>query len=253
MSHRINSTGRKRLLRENVSIRLIEGKSGGAPSFNAVISIPGELNLDSSARVYIEPYVRRSSMRFDFGTVGNIVVPNDLALSGIDAGTPILFDVKVVDESGQVGRILAAAHALRPEGDEDGIGRDSILPLRSMDLGQRVWKLEVDKDAGPTLCINNRIPDLKSWLMSDVRYMGMIYPEVVRRMVVECWSEHSGADDNAHWVVAWRTWIQSRLGREPREDEISSDGIDMLAEDVVDRFAEMHRYASLLGELAEDR
>ena len=139
MKRRINSTGRKSISRDLISIRVVEPSLPTLPpSFTADLSKLSDLGLAEEARVYVEPYVTRSSalMRFDFGPLGGLSEPPDTSLSELDAGGRILFRVKVVDQSGEVGKILASATALRPideKRDEDD--RRATLPVASDDLG----------------------------------------------------------------------------------------------------------------------
>ena len=247
MGFRINSTGRKRIHREHIRIRLNEIGGRQPPTFTADIQLPTELKLDPAAKVYVEPYVKSSSMRFDFGTVGQLVQPSNCVLSEIDAGAAILFRVKVVDETAEVGRILASANGIRPEDDSEGDDRRPLLPVRSMDLGEEIWQLDVNKDSGPTLVVNSRIPDLIETLKRNVILQGVIYPEVVRRMVHEIFRNGNDHDENEEWSTDWKTWIESQLGREIEENEITdSDAIQSLADDVTASFATANRFATNL-------
>lgn len=250
MGFRINSTGRRRILREHVKIRLIDLGGRQPPSFTADIVLPAELKLDASAKVYVEPYVKSSSMRFDFGTVGQIAPPLNCLLSEIDAGATILFRVKVVDETAEVGRILAAANGIRPEDDSDGDDRRPLLPVRSINLGEEIWQLEVDERAGPTLVVNNRVPDLIETLKRDVILQGVIYPEVVRRMVHVIFkegSDHDEGDEDDDWVADWRRWVESQLGREIADGEADEpEALELLANEVAASFATKNRFASNL-------
>lgn len=247
MGFRINSTGRRRILREHVKIRLIDGAGSQPPTFTADIQLPADLKLDAAAKVYVEPYVKSSSMRFDFGTVGQITPPTACVLSEIDAGATILFRVKVVDESAEVGRILAAANGIRPEDDSDGDDRRPLLPVRSTNLGEEIWQLQIDKDSGPTLVVNSLIPDLIEALKRDAILQGVIYPEVVRRMVHALFMEASDHDEDDDWVADWRTWVESQLGREIAAEEVDdSDAIESLANEVTATFATKNRFASNL-------
>jgi hypothetical protein len=251
MSRRFNYTDRKRLTRECFRIHLADG-DGGPPSFTADVTIPPELNLDPSARIYIEAYVGASAMRFCFGTVSAIAAPADCALTDIDANTPILFRVRVVDEKGSVGRILAAANGIRPESDQDGKNRKAILPLRGIDLGEELWRLELDKDAGPTLAVNNRVPDLADRIPVDAILMGAIYPEVVRQMTKQLFAKEAEFDESADWVRDWRSWLTQQLGREIHSEEYADmDSLDLLANDIVRSFSDRNRFASKLLQSVE--
>lgn len=246
MGFRINSTGRKRILREHVQIRLFEGRDGQAPSFTANIQIPAELQLDPLAKIYVEPYVKSSSMRFAFGTISALEHPESCTLSEIDAGATVLFRVKVVDEAEELGRILASANGIRAEDDADGDDRRPLLPVRSSNLGEEIWKLEIDREGGPILVVNSRVPDLLNTLKTDVVLQGLIYPEVVRRLTCEVFKEGSEFEDD-DWIEDWRGWIADQLGREVSAEEVDEqEGVSLLADEVAIAFANKNRFASSL-------
>lgn len=247
MGFRINSTGRKRIHREHVRIRLTEAGPGQPPSFSADIQLPAELKLDPAAKIYVEPYVKSSSMRFDFGTVGGLAHPPSCVLTDIDAGAAVLFRVKVVDETGEVGRILASANGIRPEDDSDGSDRRPLLPVRSANLGEEIWQLEIDKDAGPSLIVNNRVPDLVETLKRDVYLQGVIYPEVVRRLVRELFRDGNEYDEEDEWVQDWMSWFESQRDKAIADDEADDlEAVDALANEITAAFAGKSRFASNL-------
>jgi len=247
MGFRINSTGRKRIQREHVQIRLNDAGGGRPPTFTATIQLPPELKLDPSAKVYVEPYVKSSSMRFDFGTVGQITPPANCQLSDIDAGATVLFRVKVVDETDEVGRILASANGIRAEDDADGDDRRPLLPVRSANLGEEIWQLEIDNDAGPTLTVNNRVPDLVETLKRDLYLQGLIYPEVVRQLVRKVFHPDNEYGDEDEWVMDWKSWFELQLGREIADGEADDiEALESLADDVASAFSTKNRFVSAL-------
>ncbi len=84
MIHRFDSTGRLADHRDAILIRVFEDPAGGPSRF------PGRpvLSCEKSSsprlrRSWVEPYVRQSSMRFDFGTVGSVMQPADTTLTEI--------------------------------------------------------------------------------------------------------------------------------------------------------------------------
>lgn len=247
MSRRFNYTGRKKLMRTDVRIHVHEAKGGQPQSFTAEIKIPADLKLDPQARVYVEAYIGASSMRFDFGTVAAVRPPGDCSLTDIDEGAPVLFRVRVVDETQHVGRLLASANGIRPEGEDDGKHRKSLLPLRSCDMGEEVWRLTFDPDAGPELAVNSRVPGIMERLKSDAILMGLIYPEVVRQIARRIWDEDFGVPDDAEWLVDWKVWLEEQLGRTVSADEVIE--VDELADDMVKNFAIKHKFASAMAAL----
>jgi len=247
MSRRFNYTGRRKLVRSDVRIRVHEAVGGNPQSFTADVKIPSDSKLDPQARVYVEAYIGASSMRFDFGTVAAIAPPNDCSLTEIDEGAPVLFRVRVVDETQNVGRLLASANGIRPEGEEDGKHRKPLLPLRSCDLGEEIWQLKYDADAGFELAVNSRVPDIMERLKSDSILMGLVYPEVVRQIARRVWEEGSNAEDDADWLVDWKIWLEELLGR-PVSMEDESE-VDEIADDIARNFAARHKYASTMAAL----
>lgn len=250
MSRRFNFTGRKKLMRTCIRIRMHEATANQVQSFTADVSISSDLQLTPQARVYVEAYVGTSTMRFDFGTVAAISHPPDCLLNDIDAGTPVLFRVKVVDETEYVGRLLASAHGIRPEGDDDGSNRKALLPLRVCDLGEVVWRLIVEPDAGPMLAVNSRIPGIKERLPTDTVLTAAIYPEVVRQMVGLVWGPDSSIEEDEDWLADWKTWLSEQLGREVTSDEIfDHDTLEALGDEVAQNFASKHKFASAMARL----
>lgn len=251
MSRRFNYTGRKKLMRSDVRIRVQEAKGGQPQSFTAEVKIPADLKLDPKARVYVEAYIGASSMRFDFGTVAGITPPGDCSLTDIDEGAPVLFRVRVVDESHHVGRLLAAANGIRPEGEEDGKHRKSLLPLRSCDLGEEIWWLDFsDLDAGPQLAVNSRIPGIMERLQSDATLRGLIYPEVVRQIARRIWDGDAGIPEDAEWLADWKTWLEGQLGRSVSSDDAAE--MDDVSDEMARNFAASHKFASAVTALSGD-
>jgi hypothetical protein len=174
MIRRFNYTGRKRITLDRISIHVTR-TDHILESFDAVIKLD-DVGLPDLAKVYIELYHRTDLARYDFGTVGNIVRPEDTGLSQLAHHEDLRFRVMVVDESGECGLILAMADKLRPSGI---LERRSILPVDFHDLGRQVWKVNYDGDE-PVLLLNNRIPSIHNLARMDPRFHLYVYPAVIR-------------------------------------------------------------------------
>jgi len=248
MKRRINYTGRKKIALENIVVRLNDPEVPGMPrSFTADITIPAALQLTPSAKVYVEPYVRTSSMRFPFGSVAAIIPPTDTHLSELDVGSDVLFRLRVVDETGHIGRILAAADEIRPRAQVDEAdGRRSILPLVSIDLGEQVWRVSISGAAEPVLQINNRIPGLRERLLNDSLLQGAVYPEALRQILTHMVFGDAG-DDETEWVRLWKKFAQELRKEEWPEDLDSEDdesACEELIRDLVERYCNHFKFAS---------
>lgn len=220
MKRTFNFTGRKSIPSAVVSVVVQPGGADGVRSFDMRLGDLSSLGLPPGARIYVEPYVKSSSMRFDFGTVGSVLPPADRSLPEIDEGAGVLFRVLVVDESDKVGRLLALADKVAPLGDEQQ--RDWVLPLVTEDLGEAVWRLDAPEGTQPRLLINSRFPGLKQRLIDDPLMMGAILPMAVR----DALRAVRHADDlDAEWVSRWRRFVADVAGQEIAE-RILEDGED---------------------------
>lgn len=244
MRRRINSTGRKVIPLEKIRIRLVDdGTPAVPPAFTADLSALAELKLAPDARVYVEAHVSTSSMRFAFGPVAMPVAPADTRLSELDTGGSILFRVMVVDESGDVGRLLAVANEIRPKDrDDDHEGQKSILPVKSCDLGEEIWRIDIDGAARPLLLVNNRVPFLAEQLKSSALLQGAILPHAIRR-VLEIAFVGNSTDDSTGWVQDWRTFAGNLLG-EDIPDELEEDQLDELLRRIVEAYTLKLRFAT---------
>ncbi len=242
MKRRINFSGRKKIQAEDIRIRLSEAPSDLSPSFSAEVKLPAGLPTD--ARVYVEPYHRSSSMRFDFGTVGAPHTPADLQLTDIDRSSGVLFRVKVVDESASVGKIIAAASRIRPVKPGDEQGKKALLPLVSKDLGEEIWRLQME-GAAPELQINNRIPGFRDRLMSDVLLQGAVFPQALAAVLTKLLGTGE-YDDDEQWVQDWKAFAATLYGKELPDDLAEEDDgqLALMVEEVVTRFCQMYAFAT---------
>ena len=243
MKRRINFSGRKKISADDIRIRISESANGEPPAFAAELKLPD--GLPKNARVYVEPYQRSSSMRFDFGTVATVTAPADLRLTEVDQSSGILFRVKVVDESSDVGKIIAAASRIRPLGKDDDPGVKALLPLVSTDLAEDVWRL-VMEGAAPTLEINNRIPGFRDRLMTDPLLQGAVFPHALTTVLQKLLGTDE-YDDDEQWVQDWKTFITRLLGEELPENLSDDENAALLVttiETVVSRFCQINAFAS---------
>lgn len=219
MKRTINSTGRRKLTLDQIIIRIEEpAVAGGVRRFSAELTGLDDVNFPADAKIYVEPYARSSFMRFAYGNVGAIHAPADTELVDIDAGSPVLFDVKVVDESKNVGRILAAARAISPvnstEGDDN---RRSLLPVESRDLGELVWQLDMLPGARPVLVLNSRVPNALVRLKSDPLIQGAILPPAIALILDRLLDPEGPGTEDEDWADDWLTWYRAATGTEPDE------------------------------------
>lgn len=243
MKRTINSTGRRRFAQYLVSVRLNEPAGGLPRSFTVHFGDLTAAGFPPDARIYVEPYVASSSERFSFGTVAGVTAPADTELSELDEGGAVLFRVKLVDETADVGKILASADGVAPRGKDSPDGRKSLLPIRHTNLGEELWQLQVDRDRGPELCVNNRVPGLADQVTADPLIQGLVLPGVLRRIVQAVLD----SDDEAEWVEDWKVFCTRLIGEDidwDMDSEENEQEIDELVRRVGQRFVEAQRYTT---------
>jgi hypothetical protein len=244
VQRRLNSTGRKRITRDRVVIELFPPLDTFAfASATAQVNLEG-LGLYPSSRVVLEAYFRSSSMRFACGTVMALNVPPRMHLTEIDRGGAIQFRLLVIaaDDS---GRILASAEGLKPLQNTDGPDRQPLLRLRETDIGEELWRIDLDDRNGPWLVINSRVPGLASQLRSSRLVQGLILPQALR-IVLEGLRPESVDEDEEDWGDDWRKFLQQLDMQTEPDDPSDDDSRHDWIEEAVERFCALRKFAELL-------
>ena len=249
---RINWTGRKRIGREKIDIRLQETPPDESLQVKVALDL-GEYNFPGSAKVGVEAYRRSSSQRFDCGTVEQLEIPEVLCLDDVDHDGSIKFRVTVVDNDGAVGRLLGSAERIPMRSPDEGEGRRSLFPVAQRDLGSVVWKVEVDDDNRPELILNSRIPGFIHRLTDNRLIQGVMLPAALR-VVVE-WLVNNPVvddDDEMDWKADWLRYCSEIL-------EVSDDLVELdeeekrdWVEDVMQRFSEQANLVSNMKHALEE-
>lgn len=212
MIRRFNYTGRKRIPRTKISLSL-NTVPGSKLAFDAFIDFAG-ITLPSTAKIYIEAYRKTYFRRFPCGTISSPAYPRNQILEGLDPDALVLFRVKVVDRK---GRIFAIADRIRPRRTgEDQTDRQSLLPVEFIDLGELIWRLDLEDDL-PILQLNKRIENIRDLARYDIYFLTLVYPEVVQqilyRIVIEEDYTDIEADGEEEWMSSWLKFAVQILGR----------------------------------------
>lgn len=233
MIRRFNYTGRRKIPRSRIRIRVME--DSGRRRFDAEIGLDG-LDLPADANLFVEAYYRAAYRRFAFGTVGDPRPPTDRWLAGIPVQNP-LFRVKVVRVDRGIARILAATDKVVPEeSDRAEEARQSLLPVEYVDLGDRVWALDLESD-WPLLRLNSRLEGIREAARSGPEFLTLVYPEVFRAILARALSEERFDPDcdDEDWGTLWLRFACWELGR-PRPPEGSGTDADDWIDDAVNAF-----------------
>ncbi len=222
MIKRVNSTGRRRIGSDHVTIEVHEGQD--ARTFDAEIKLKG-FEDSPEAAVVLEATCAGSNTirRYAWGTVGQLMPPEDRALRDLH-GENVFFSLKVIDRSERFGRILGLAENIRPlkAGPKTATGRRGILPVEKADLGDELWKLDF-RSEDVFLLVNQNIPGLSERVRFDATIYTLIYPAIIRQVLQRALDEQTDDDeDSERWSVLWLKFGR-RLHPEGLQPPVSED------------------------------
>lgn len=250
---RINSTGRQRINRDKIEIRLLDSSPGDP--LRAAVKIDLEsANLPSDAQVVLDAYHRSSGMRFDLGTVGGLKIPDFLTLDEVDRSGSPLFRLKVLDGEEDQGRILASAERIQPKSEEDQQDRRSLFPISYRDLRSDTWKVEIEQGDRPRLIINTRLTGFSYKLSESPMLQGLILPAALRFVLQELSkaSETGEDEDEGSWKDEWLIYCKEQLGApdDPRSLTDESERADWI-DDALLRFGENCDFVGRISKMVE--
>lgn len=233
---RFNFTGRKKIHREDAWITLYE-RPNGPIVFDAELANLSKYNLPYDAIISVEARLQTRWMRFAYGTVGAVTPPADRTLTEFDTSDGIVFSVKVTATSDFRGILVAEASGIpiRYFGEDAG-RRCPLLPVKSDDIGQEVYRLDFSND--PPILLVNRAAGDKDLIVRSPLFMSIVYPaafrEVLNRIVnIE---EFDDVDDDGDvWQTRWLKFATQLPGVGPIPDRDSDR--DMWIDDAVAAFA----------------
>ena len=244
ISGKINHTGRRKIKHSEVQINIRDG-NGSLPDFTASFSITDK-KISNDADLYVEAYHKNTSQRFNFGTVGSPIRPQDTTLNQIDLSGPILFRVKAVDNSSHVGRLVASAEGLRSQQDLEDEQRASLMIFKSTpDLGQLPWKISFAGDDKPVLCINSNIREAKEQLLHNPLFQSLILPAAFREVLMFILWDREEEPDDGTWQQDWMNFA-TLVGPEEPDGEADPFQYHNWIDDVVSEFSKKHELCDLL-------
>ena len=256
---RINSTGRRKIARECIDIRMLESPVGEPLSAKASLDL-SKMILPKSATVAIEAYHRSSGMRFDCGTVGELRIPPVLLLDQVDRSGSVLFRVKIVDNDNEPGKLLASAERIQPRSEDDADGRRSLFPILYRDLGPELWKVEINYGDRPKLILNTRLPGFSHKLHESPLLQGMLLPAAFREVLDQLVLSSDAGDDAesdeddavAGWKDEWLQYSRDELGMSDVGSTFSEEQRQEWVDEAIVKFCEKGSFISRIRKMAEE-
>lgn len=243
---RINYTGRQRIAREAVRLRV--RSMPAAPVLDVLSLGLDSVRVPAEAEVVVEAYRQTAYMRFYAGTVANPVLFTDELLYQFDAPESIRFRVKVVGTGEQRGKVLAQADQIRAAlEDAETPPQTSLLVIAPKPLGQILWRLEFNNDE-PELMVNSDVGDWKTFAATPA-FQAFVLPEVLRQIASWVLTEVKSMDDDDESVLALWVKFFGTIGYDPKEVDDSDESKKNWIEDVVAYFGRAHRFRDLVRDL----
>lgn len=244
MIRRLNFTGRRRLARGDVTVRLTRGADGRLQV--GVGLTLGHYALPPSALVFVEAYRQTTWQRFAFGTVASPVASAPTILRQFGTAQGVRFRVRVVEAvvSGRPPRVLALVDDLRPVAPPEGKGGLSLLPVDWGDFDGHTWKLEIDDESGPLLLVSKKlVPDREAFVGSR-EFTSLVLPVVLRRVLEQVLQAETDSAETDGWTGEWLRLARIWSGVNPPSDRGTATGLTDVEEDwiddVVDSFSKAH-------------
>lgn len=244
---RINYTGRQRILRESVGLRV---NTDPTPKLYVDRLDLSEVELPPDARIILEAQRRTNFMRLESGTVAAPDLPAGVPLVEFDSPNGMTFRVKVVGVSGDdLGKLLAGADGLRAVADGEPVDRTALLSVRPADLGQSLWRLDIDEAGNPSLLINKSIAMGWNEFARLPLFRALVFPEVTRQVAMWVVSNWSDADEDPESPVnPWIRYFRYELGQTlsessiPAAEEDRSEWARDWADEVTAKFSRKHKF-----------
>jgi len=192
-----NYTGRKRLDNSTFEIEVHEVKDGPS-TVEVTLHRNAVEGIADSAVPWVEAYAGPRAMRFRMKRPDEASITDRFLLDGFGIGEPVLFRIKIVDESDQKRPIRARRDRIRPTMySTDGSKKKSVLPVFPCDLGHIAWQLDWTDSSRPVLQVNSRISevrDITSIAKNDPDFAILVFPQVIRDVLTRLLD--AGVDDD---------------------------------------------------------
>ena len=217
---RINRTGRKRILKRDIQLKLRATENQDAPIFDLDLRLVG-YGFPESARVRAEAWRGHAVQRWDCGTVGDLQQPSEDRRRLTDVPPSARFRVFVVAADGS-GKLLGHASNLTPE-----LPLNSRLPLEERDLGEVVWRVEFDgEDGNPVLLVNQKVAGISEAVRHDPTFRSLVMPEVFRSILTRMVLIDRAYPDDTDGP--WADWFELARAYLPTKEPPSrpTDGVD---------------------------
>jgi hypothetical protein len=187
---RFNYTGRKKIYRHDVKVRL-QTDTHETPRVDLTADLKN-YDFPVTASVFLESQQWKTRfMRIPLGRLSENIRKNGIELDEFDDGDGLTFKVKVVDED--EGLLLGIAEGIKPYNKDDQLddNQKSILPVSSTDLSQYgvLWRIQYE-DEEAVLQVETELGS-RDQVVRSLTFRGFILPaamqQILSRIVADEW------------------------------------------------------------------
>jgi hypothetical protein len=234
LSARSNPTSLKELDRNRVTLTVSEA-AGRRLAILERLDLK-DTSLGDSLQVILVARAGATSVRHALGPA-TAFSREGKSLDGLDPSQPLRFRV-LLHEQGNP-RLVASVENLRARDDSQS---ESLLPMESADLGERVWQLSIG-DEGPVLKFNSRVFPSASGAENFLPFGAMVLPEALRQVMQAIAEDPPCLEDEGSPFYPWGKWIDAIGAERPPSDD---DDKALWCDRVVDQFCNRCSFASRL-------
>ena len=242
MSPTFNYTDRKTIYQRDVMVSAQPGE-GSEVVMRADLT-HYEFPFDAIARV--EANTRSTVWNLYEGSIRGLERPRRVPLGDIGDWRLVQWRLKVADRD--TGRLLGSSARFKLEdADDEASGLLRVRPDNSGQLGQLLYRLELERHVGPTLVLSEPLWRERQSIRDDALFRGVLLPDIVRQVlrfaVLDAdLFDPDEADSPDNWFGEWVAWMESYPGLEGFVDSLSDlrgdkDGILDWIEGAVTSFA----------------
>ena len=260
MKRTFNYTGRRRIDRKHIQIRLVDSTPEGTTI--AVSTELSEYQFPITAKAFLEVRAESASKRFELGNPFAPFWHDQFFINEFAVTDSTIFWFRVV-EAETTGRLLGGLDkGIQLANPADLITeQDALLPVKWGQTGQEVWRLECDATLGPTLYISEALQANFAQFANDPMFVACVVPQAFRRILLFALSGDDEQDihDTESWLHEWYRWMMSlsdlRAVASQLEDGIDEDDLERWIDDAVDGFSKMraNRFVNAVSTALKER
>lgn len=232
MIARLNYTGRRKILRSQISLTM--DMRGHLPRVNVRVNLDEQQPSDSMC--FLEAYRRGRAQRFCLGGPDDWIKDQSVELRP-SLGELVLFRLKVVAGGGGEPRLLAHADRIQPVLILASGRRMPLLPVRPGDLGDELWRIHYEDDR-PILLVNRDTPNIMDLVGGNPGFRAAVFPAALREILRHFLGEETLDEDDPDgdtWAHRWIGFSAQLSGRALPAIEGSNDLRRLSAEPWIDQ------------------